>query len=64
MSMLTCMANILPELNEDDRPRALYQGLMHVARECAGQGAPVHRGATARRRDEAGGVQELVPQLC
>jgi nitrite reductase/ring-hydroxylating ferredoxin subunit len=37
MSMLTCMANILPELNEDDRPRALYQGLMHVARECAGK---------------------------
>ena len=37
MSMLTCMANILPELNEDDRSRALYQGLMHVARECAGK---------------------------
>ena len=37
MTMLTCMANILPELNEDDRPRALYQGLMHVARECAGK---------------------------
>ena len=37
MSMLTCMANILPELNEDDRQRALYQGLMHVARECAGK---------------------------
>ncbi len=37
MSMLTCMANILPELNEDDRPRALYQGLMHVARECDGK---------------------------
>ncbi len=37
MSMLTCMANVLPELNEDDRPRALYQGLMHVARECAGK---------------------------
>ncbi len=37
MSILTCTANILPELREEDRPRALYQGLLHVARECAGQ---------------------------
>ena len=37
MSILTCTANILPHLHEDDRPRALYQGLRHVARECAGK---------------------------
>ena len=37
MSILTCTANILPYLHEDDRPRALYQGLRHVARECAGK---------------------------
>ena len=37
MSILTCTANILPRLHEEDRPRALYQGLRHVARECAGK---------------------------
>ena len=37
MSILTCTANILPKLREEDRPRALYQGLLHVARECAGK---------------------------
>ena len=37
MSILTCSANILPRLHEEDRPRALYQGLRHVARECAGK---------------------------
>jgi nitrite reductase/ring-hydroxylating ferredoxin subunit len=37
MSILTCVANTLPHLADEDRPRALYQGLLHVARECAGQ---------------------------
>ena len=37
MSILTCTANILSKLHEEDRPRALYQGLLHVARECAGK---------------------------
>ena len=37
LSMLTCTANMLPHLSEEDRPRALYQGLLHVARECAGR---------------------------
>jgi nitrite reductase/ring-hydroxylating ferredoxin subunit len=37
MSILTCVANILPHLADEDRPRALYQGLLHVARECSGQ---------------------------
>ena len=37
MTILTCTANILPHLFEEDRPRAMYQGLLHVARECAGK---------------------------
>jgi nitrite reductase/ring-hydroxylating ferredoxin subunit len=37
MSILTCVANVLPHLATEDRPRALYQGLLHVARECSGQ---------------------------
>ena len=37
MSILTCTANILLKLREEDRPRAMYQGLLHVARECAGK---------------------------
>ena len=51
MSILTCAANILPQLHEEDRPRALYQGLRHVARECAGKAprfavAPLPTGET------------------
>ena len=37
MSILTCCANILPKLSEVDRPLAIYHGLQHVARECAGK---------------------------
>jgi nitrite reductase/ring-hydroxylating ferredoxin subunit len=37
MSILTCVANMLSHLADEDRPRALYQGLLHVARECSGQ---------------------------
>lgn len=37
MSILTCTANILPYLADADRPRALYQGLRHVATECQGR---------------------------
>ena len=37
MSILTCMANILPQLAGEDRPIALYQGLTHLSRECAGK---------------------------
>jgi nitrite reductase/ring-hydroxylating ferredoxin subunit len=37
MSFLTCVANMLPYLADADRPRALYQGLLHIARECSGQ---------------------------
>ena len=37
MSILICMAKILPFLDDEDQPRAVYQGLLHVARECAGK---------------------------
>ena len=37
LTILTSTANILPYLNPQDRPRALYQGLVHVARECSGK---------------------------
>ena len=37
LSIITCMANVLPSLAPEDRPRALYQGLVHVARSTANQ---------------------------
>ena len=37
MSILTCAANIQPHISEDDRIRAIYQGLRHVSRESAGR---------------------------
>ena len=54
MSILTCTANILPHLHDDDRPRALYQGLRHVARECAGKAPrfPVEPLPTGENRPE------------
>jgi nitrite reductase/ring-hydroxylating ferredoxin subunit len=36
LTMLTCLANLLPHLDTEDRPRALYHGLDAVARETAG----------------------------
>lgn len=40
LTMLTCLINLLPDLDESDRSRALYQGLSAVARDSAG--APPH----------------------
>ncbi|HXJ84030.1 MAG TPA: Rieske (2Fe-2S) protein, partial [Candidatus Methylomirabilis sp.] len=37
LSILTAMANVLPRLDAEDRPRALYQGLVHVARATVNQ---------------------------
>ena len=37
LSMMTCSANMLDHLYPDDRPLALYQGIRHVASECAGR---------------------------
>ncbi len=42
LTMHTCMINLLPYLDPEDRPRALYHGLAAVARDCAGQ--PPHFG--------------------
>jgi nitrite reductase/ring-hydroxylating ferredoxin subunit len=36
LTILTCYANLLPHLDEADRPWALYQGLSAVARDTAG----------------------------
>ncbi len=37
LTMLTCMQNMLPQLDAEDRPRALYQGLAAVANEVSGE---------------------------
>ena len=37
LSILTAMANVLPQLDPDDRRLALYHGLVHVARSTEGQ---------------------------
>jgi nitrite reductase/ring-hydroxylating ferredoxin subunit len=37
LTILTCLANLLPHLAPEDRPRALYHGLSAVARDSFGQ---------------------------
>ncbi len=37
LSIFTAMANVLPSLAPDDRRKALYQGVVHVARSTAGE---------------------------
>jgi hypothetical protein len=37
LTILTAMANVLPDVAPDDRKRALYQGLVEVAGDCAGE---------------------------
>jgi nitrite reductase/ring-hydroxylating ferredoxin subunit len=37
LTILTCMANLLPRLAPGDRPRALYHGLSAVAFDCQGE---------------------------
>lgn len=36
LTILTCMMNLLPYLDAEDKPRALYHGLAAVARDCDG----------------------------
>lgn len=36
MTMMTCTANIYRHLRNEDRPRALYQGIRQVSAECMG----------------------------
>lgn len=56
LTMLTCYANLLPHLDADDRPWALYQGLSAVARDTGGA-AP--RFVLAPLPDSAAGVDRL-----
>ena len=63
MSMLTCTANMLPHLHEEDRPRALYQGLLHVARECAGRAPRFTVDPLPTSETRPGGFRRLVSQL-
>jgi hypothetical protein len=37
LTMLTCLLNLLPVLDPEERPRALYHGLSAVARDCDGE---------------------------
>jgi nitrite reductase/ring-hydroxylating ferredoxin subunit len=37
LTILTCMMNLLPYLNPEDRPRALYHGLSAVSLDCSNQ---------------------------
>ncbi|AUV83141.1 ferredoxin [Salinigranum rubrum] len=37
LTILTAMANVLPDFSAEDRKRALYQGLVEVAADCAGE---------------------------
>ncbi|MFB6183531.1 MAG: Rieske 2Fe-2S domain-containing protein, partial [Haloarculaceae archaeon] len=37
LTILTAMANVLDDLDPDDRTRALYTGARHVADDCAGE---------------------------
>ena len=54
LSILSAAGSILPALDPDDRPRALYQGLVHVARTTAGQppSFDLEPLATSERRPE------------
>jgi nitrite reductase/ring-hydroxylating ferredoxin subunit len=36
LTMLGCFLNLVPQLDPEDRPRALYQGLAATARDCDG----------------------------
>ncbi|WP_254808364.1 Rieske (2Fe-2S) protein [Natronosalvus amylolyticus] len=36
-TILGCMANVVDDLEPDDRKRALYTGVRHVANDCAGE---------------------------
>jgi nitrite reductase/ring-hydroxylating ferredoxin subunit len=37
LTILGCLRNILPKLDADDRPRAIFQGLSAVANDCDGE---------------------------
>ncbi|PSQ18906.1 ferredoxin [Halobacteriales archaeon QS_8_69_26] len=52
LTILGCMANVLDDLRPEDRRRALFTGLRHVASDCAGE--PPRFGQPALEVDDAG----------
>jgi nitrite reductase/ring-hydroxylating ferredoxin subunit len=57
LTILTALANLLPALPEEERNLALYQGLRHVAEDCAG--APARRSRQPLPADAAHDVATL-----
>jgi nitrite reductase/ring-hydroxylating ferredoxin subunit len=49
LTILTAMANVLPALSVEDRRRALYQGVVQVASDCAGESPRFDQEAFADR---------------
>jgi nitrite reductase/ring-hydroxylating ferredoxin subunit len=49
LTILTALTNVLPDLRPGDRPRALYQGLVEVAGDCADQPPKFDQEAFAAR---------------
>ena len=61
LSILTAMANVLPALGPDERPLALFHGLVRVAEDCAGQPPRFDLPPLPSGRAPAGPAQGLVP---
>jgi nitrite reductase/ring-hydroxylating ferredoxin subunit len=59
----TVMMNLLPSLDADDRPRALYTGLTAIGRDCAGQPARFAVAPPAPLRHRPANPQTLVPPV-
>jgi len=57
LTILTALANLLPALPEEERYLALYQGLRHVAEDCAG--VPARRSRQPLPADAAHDVATL-----
>src|SRR5262249_39238519 len=55
LSILAGMANVLPALSQEDRPRALVHAIAQIASDCAGE-PPLHRlpKRVGCKRDRAG----------
>ena len=63
LTTLTCLMNLVPRLDADERAAALYHGLADVANDSAGMEPRVPARAAARRRGRAGAARALVPRL-
>jgi nitrite reductase/ring-hydroxylating ferredoxin subunit len=60
LTIMTAMANVAPALDPEDRPLALYHGLVHVAQDCDGQPPLVPQRPLAGSR---AGMEELTRWL-